>query len=244
MRVTFHFVELSKNYLKNFGFKWQPGFTASPQIAIGQDPVAGGVGAQGPSFSGTLSSLFPRIQSGQSAGYARVLKTSTIITRSGKPATLNDQTQIPYAMGAGQTGTTQAQMANVGIAISVTPSILGQSDDIELTMDVNQISLSDRAPGSAPATSNHKIVTSIYVKNGESAAVAGVNGGDVRTDFNGDDPKQGSFQQGTEPLFTLLRSKRYEKKKSQFVIFVTPQILDSPSEGTEDLKKNFRVKVK
>ncbi len=247
VRITFHFVELSKNYLKNFGFKWQPGFTAQPQISIGNTgaDAAGGVAAQGPSFSGTISSLFPRLQSGQSAGYARVLKTSTVITRSGKEARLNEQTQIPYAIGSGGQGQpTAAQMANVGLDLKVTPSILGQSEDIELNMALNQINLTDRAPGAAPATTNHLVTTSIYVKNGESAAVAGVNGGDTRTDFNGDDPRPGAAAQGTEPLFTLLRSKRYEKKRSQFVIFVTPQILENPSEGTEDLKKNFRVKVK
>jgi pilus assembly protein CpaC len=41
-----------------------------------------------------------------------------------------------------------------------------------------------------------------------------------------------------------MHSKNYQKKKSQFVIFVTPQIIENASEGTEDLKKNFRVKVK
>jgi uncharacterized protein YfeS len=52
------------------------------------------------------------------------------------------------------------------------------------------------------------------------------------------------FDAGTDPLFTLMHSKNYIKKKSQFVIFVTPQIIENASEGTEDLKKNFRVKVK
>jgi len=28
------------------------------------------------------------------------------------------------------------------------------------------------------------------------------------------------------------------------VIFITPQILDNASDGTDDLKKNFRIKVK
>jgi pilus assembly protein CpaC len=82
------------------------------------------------------------------------------------------------------------------------------------------------------------------VKNNESAAVVGVTSGEVLTQFNRDDPSTGSFSEGTLPLFSLLRSKQYVKKRSQFVIFVTPQIVENASEGTDDLKKNFRVKVK
>ena len=62
------------------------------------------------------------------------------------------------------------------------------------------------------------------------------------TEFNKDDPQPGAFAAGTDPLFTLMHSKNYHKKKSQFVIFVTPQIIENASEGTDDLKKNFRVK--
>ena len=31
VRVTFHFVELSKDYDKLFAFKWAPGFTSDPK---------------------------------------------------------------------------------------------------------------------------------------------------------------------------------------------------------------------
>jgi pilus assembly protein CpaC len=93
---------------------------------------------------------------------------------------------------------------------------------------------------------NHSVETKLYVKSNESAAVAGVNGSDVSTSFN-DDPNPGSFETpngGGGQLFNLMRSKNFAKKKTQFVIFVTPQIIDNASEGTDDLKKNFRVKVK
>ena len=107
---------------------------------------------------------------------------------------------------------------------------------------IDQSNIIGRAP--ALQTASHKVETKIYVKSTESAAVAGVTSSDVGTTFNKDDPKQGGFTEGSEPLFTLMRSKKFEKSRGQFVIFVTPQIIDNASEGTEDLKKNFRVKVK
>ena len=243
MRVTVHFVELAKNFNKIFGFKWEPGFTSNPQITIGQDST-GQAGAAGPSFSATISSLFPKLQSAQDAGYARVLKTGTVVVRSGQPASMNEQTEFPFTR-MGPNGQPVGDSKPVGLEVNVTPKIVGQSEDIEMDLDLNQVSLvSNGVNGGAPVTANHKVKTKIYVKSTESAAVAGVTSSDVKTGFNQDDPNSGSFQGNTDPLFTLKHTKNFNKRKSQFVIFVTPQIVDNASEGTEDLKKNFRVKVK
>jgi pilus assembly protein CpaC len=243
VRVTIHFVELDKDYLKIFGFKWEPGFTADPQIAIGQGQT--GAAGTGASFSATISSLIPHLQSLQKAGYARILKSGTVIVRSGQPASLTEQQQLPFAV-QGPNGQTAPSSATVGLEVGVTPKILGQSEDIEMDLKINQVSVVGRQPanGGAPTTSSHKVDTKIYVKSSESAAVAGVTSSDIGTDFNKDDPNSGSFAQGTDPLFTLEHTKNYHKKKSQFVIFVTPQIIENASEGTDDLKKNFRVKVR
>jgi pilus assembly protein CpaC len=260
IRITAHFVELDKDYAKLFAFSWAPGFTAgSDQINIGNG--AGG----GASFSATISSLFPQLQSAQQAGYARVLRTGTIVVRDRQPASLSEQTQFPYVV-QGANGQVTPASVPVGLVMNATPQIVGQSDDISMELDVNQISLvSGGTGGSAPTTTNHEVKTKIYIKSGESAAIASVNTSDVGTDFNKDNPSSGSYGSSsgdastqtsgtgsstgatagttTTPLFSLLHSKNYRKKKSQFVIFITPQIIENASQGTEDLKKNFRVKV-
>lgn len=243
VRVTVHFVELSKDYNKVFGFKWQPGFTSNPSISFGTEQT-GGLGAEGGvSFTGTISSLFPKLASAQQAGYARILRTGTVIVRSGQPANLEANDEFTFT-SQGANGQLQSQKQPVGLALAVTPSILGQSDDIQMDLDMKQSTISGRtAAGNVPTVAQHNVKTKLYVKSQESAAVAGVTASDVGTDFNKDDPNPGAFEGGTDPLFSILRSKGYRKKKSQFVIFVTPQIIESASEGTEDLKKNFRVKA-
>lgn len=242
VRVTVHFVELAKDFSKAFGFKWEPGFTANPQITIGQDPT-GQATASGASFSATISSLFPKLKSAQDAGYARVLKTGTVVVRSGQPATINEQTEFPFTR-LGPNGQPVGDSKPVGLEVSVTPKVLGQGDEIELDLDLNQVSLVARgAAGGAPVTANHKVKTKLYIRAEESAAVAGVTSSDIKTDFNKDDPNAGSFQGNTDPLFTLKHTKNYAKRKAQFVIFVTPQVLENASEGTEDLKRNFRVRA-
>jgi pilus assembly protein CpaC len=201
------------------------------------------------SFSATLSSLIPKLKTAQDAGYARILKTGTVIVRSGQPAKLDELTDYPYTVTGANSQVLPAS-TKVGLSVGVTPMILGQSEDIQMDLNMNQIDLvSLPSAGGAPITSTHKVETKIYVKSKESAAVAGINSTDVATSFNKDDPNQGTFNtnangQSTDALFTLKHTKNYAKKKSQFVIFVTPEIIDNASEGSEDLKRNFRVKVK
>ncbi len=254
IRVTVHFVELSKDYNKLFGFKWQPGFTADPTITLGTGQtgsVTTGAGTTatsqgGFSFSATISSLFPKLQSAQQAGYARVLKTGTFVVRNGQPGKLVEQTEFPFSQ-QGPNGTVTAARSQVGLSIAATPTILGNTDDIQLDLDMTQSNVVGTPPvtgqNQSPVVSTHQVNTKLFVKSTESAAVAGVTASDVGTDFNKGDPKPGVFDGNTDPLFTLLRSKAYRKKKSQFVIFVTPQIIENAHDGTDDLKKNFRVKV-
>ena len=245
VRVTAHFVELSKDYNKIFAFKWEPGFTSDPQISIGQNPTGATSSSGAATFSATLSSLLPKLQTSQSAGYARVLNTGTIVVRSGQAAKITDQTQYVYTQ-AGANGLPVSASAQVGLVIAVTPTVLGQTEDVQMDLELDQTDLVGKAPtsGSPPVTDSHKVTTKTYVKSGESAAVAGLDLSNVGTNYNKDDPSSGSFGAGTDPLFNLLRSKSFEKQKSQFVIFVTPQIVENASDGTEDLRKNFRIKVK
>jgi pilus assembly protein CpaC len=240
--VTVHFVELAKDYNKIFGFKWAPGFTTDPQFAIGPN-ANGQTTTSATSFSAVISSLFPKLQSAQNAGFARVLRQGTLIVRSGQPAKLNETTDMPYTI-AGPNGQQNTATSKVGLEVDVTPQILGSSEDIQMDLKMNQIDPVGKAVGNGPvATTNHAVETKLYVKSGESAAVAGVTSQNISTDFNKEPMTTGMPNTQTDTLFDLQRSKNYQKKKTQFVIFVTPQIEENASDGTEDLKKSLRIRV-
>lgn len=244
VRVSAHFVELAKDYEKFFGFSWKPLATSEHKLGLGQN-TEGALTTQGSSFTATISNLLPKLKSAQNAGFARVLKTATILTRSGQPAKLDERTNIPFTM-IGANGQAVSDSREVGVLMALTPLILGQSEDIQMDLIFDQTTLAGRAPsGGAPLTAHHRVESKIYVKSNESAAVAGVVASDLGTDFNKGDPGAGTADNpNSTALFDLLRSKQYRKKKSQFVIFVTPQIIENASDGTEDLKKNFKIKVK
>ena len=243
VRLSVYFVELSKDFLKNFGFKWQPGFTADPSISIGSTS-AGATGtnaAGGFTFSGTLSSLFPSLSSApSSASYGRILKSETVVVKSGEPSRVRDQQQIP-TQTVGQNGATGAgPTVDVGFDVTITPTIL-QGQDVNVDINLEQRNQVGKGVGNQPIINVHRVETKLYLKSGETAAVAGVNTQDVTTSFNRDDPNSQVASGSIKPLFTLLRSKNMGKARGEFVVFVNPQIIESASEGTEDLKKNFRM---
>lgn len=243
IRLTMNFVELSKDYNKVFGFKWQPGFTADPQIAFATPSDAGAQAATTANFSATISALFPKLVSAQEAGFARVLRTATVVVRSGQEGKLTDGSSIPYGF-AGANGQASQAVAKTGTAMSVTPQILGESEDIQMKIQISQNAFIGRTPAGAPMINEHTLQTDVFVKSNESAALAGLNSQDISTSFNKDDPQTGTFTGQTGSLFRLIRSKSYAKKKGQYVYFITPEIVENASDGTDDLKKNFRIKVK
>jgi pilus assembly protein CpaC len=249
VRLTVHFVELSKDFRKVFGFKWQPGFTEDAKISIGQNSTGSvttaGAGAGGFSFAATLSSLFPVLQSAQDAGYGRILKTANIIAKSGEKGLLKDlQTVYPQTIGVNGTAGT-GNPINVGFDVEITPTILAQ-DNIDLSLRLNQTNRIGNGPNGTPIVAQHEVQSRVYLKSGEVAALAGIDTNDVQTGYNRDDANPGAFGATTtgttRPLFTLNRSKNFNKRRGQFIVYVSPQLIENASEGTTDLKANFRVK--
>lgn len=243
VRMTVHVVELNKDYNRSFGFNWRPLFTTDPQISVGQQ-ADGSTGAAATTFTGTLSGLFPKLQTAQDAGFARIIKQGTVLVRSGLKAVMDDGSNFLVPTTSAQGVTTQ-QAVPVRFRIETTPQILGQSEDIQVALAVTNQVVTGVSTGGAPITSEKGINTTLYVKSAESAAIGGFDTQDVSTGFNRDGQGQGTSDQATtSPLFNLKRSKAYAKKRTQFVVFVTPQIIENASDGSDDLKKNFRIKVK
>ena len=148
VRITVHFVELDKDYNKIFGFKWQPGFTADPTITVGQGGQ-GGAGATGASLQrDDLEPASAPLERCRIAGYARVLKTGTR-HRQERPA---GQAQGADGDPVRRRGPDSRQRRpprapRSASTIAITPKILGQSEDIEMDLKINQTNLVGRTRG-------------------------------------------------------------------------------------------------
>lgn len=247
VKITSQFVELSKSYNKVFAFKWAPlmGEDGS-QIQFGQtaDGNLTGRGSDG-SLSATISNLFPKLNAAKSAGYARTIQSGMVIVRDGfeQGGQINKQTKIPYSLGTGEFA--KASEANVGLKLDVKPKILEQEKlELGITLDV---SVAVPSGSAAPVTTQNVITTNVVLKSKESAAIGGVVQNTSVTDYDntGNDPApqqpaSGQSAGAGSPLFRLYRSKSYSTNKSQYVIFVTPEIIESASAGTEEIRRKFR----
>ena len=72
-----------------------------------------------------------------------------------------------------------------------------------------------------------------------SSEGAGVVSNKATTDFDKDSPNQETVQGGVY-LFSFTKSKNYSTNRSQFVIFVTPEIIESAATGVQEIERKFR----
>ncbi|NOT79539.1 MAG: hypothetical protein HOP07_11150 [Bacteriovoracaceae bacterium] len=240
-KITTQFVELTKAYDKTFGFSWTPTIgNGGGSIAVGKTAGGGVTTSSQNSLSATISNLFPKLNSAKSAGYARVLQSGVIIVKDNKTGSISRTTTIPYAVGTGDSIKSGSSVA--GLDIRVTPKLL-QEEKINLAINVKITSqVGDTPTGvgqTAPINLDNSINTEIIVKSKDAAVVGGVVSSKFTTDFDKDAPTDESIENGL-PLFSFIKSKKYSTNRSQFVLFVTPEIIDSAATGAGEIERKFR----
>ncbi len=241
VKITAQFVELSKDYGRVFAFKWAPlmGEDAS-RISIGQTASGNVTSTSSGALSATISNLFPKLLAAKSAGYARVIQSAMVVTQNEKQAKISKSTSIPFAVGTGETQ--RPSNAQIGINLSIEPRILEQ-ENVLMAVNLNVSLTAGTTATGSPITTNNSVETNLIVKSKESAVIGGVVQSASKTDYDKDDPAPGAQQangQTVPPLFRLLRSKNYATSKSQYVMFLTPEIIESASAATEEIRKKFR----
>lgn len=246
IKISSQFVELSKDYSKVFAFKWAPFLSNDSSIAFGKAEEGGIVTRENGSLSGTITRLFPQLNSAKQAGYARVIQSGMGVTNDGQQLRINKSTTINFAVGTGQGQ--EAKTANIAFTMTTTPKI-GTEENINLSPLTVQVSLPNASSGNGnPLVTSNEVSTNITVKSKESAVIGGIMQNTSQTNYDKDDPdpteattsdSSDSSQQASQ-LFRLLRSKSYSTSKNQFVVFITPEILESASKGTEEIRRKFR----
>ena len=74
------------------------------------------------------------------------------------------------------------------------------------------------------------------VRSGQSAAVGGLISSTTNTGYN-------KIPKGIKnPIISLYASKEFSKNQSQFVVFITPIIKSSASQGADRIKRKFRIR--
>lgn len=236
VQLVVHYVELKKDYSKSFRFEWRPG------IADGNDGshVTFSTGQGGSSLvsaiTGTINNLLPKLNWAKQHGYARVLESTSLIVQDAKKGEIKQLTKQPYSV-IGKEGTQGTAFADVGIVSVITPTIMGdKSGSVHMDMNFSISTMLGTVANGAPITSENVINSQITVRDRQSAAVGGLIKNSSSTGFN---RNPGG---AANPIVSLYASKDFQRDQSQFVVFVTPVIKTSASQGSEQIKKKFRLR--
>ncbi|MBC7539579.1 MAG: pilus assembly protein N-terminal domain-containing protein [Bacteriovorax sp.] len=231
-KITAQFVELTKGYDRLFSFQWTPviGGTGG-EIGIGKSNSGGVTTSSSGALAATISHLFPKLDSAKSAGHARVVESGVVVVKENIAGSIKKTTTIPYQIGTADNA--KAGSAVAGFDMNITPTML-QEEKINLKIVIHVSSASNDAP---PRTLDNTVDTQIIVKSQESAVIGGVVTNNTSTDFDKVDPL--AITDGT-PLFSFVKSKKYSTSRTQFVMFVTPELIESAATGASDIERKFR----
>ena len=237
IQLVVHYVELNKDFAKNFRFSWQPQIADGTQFTFLSS--SSGVGQIGGMISGTINNFLPKLNWAKNFGFARVIHSANVTTEEGKAASISANKQIPFVGALGPNGEQGVSFANAGLRMTLTPQVTGpQKDSVQLSgINFTLTSVVGKPiSGQAPTTSSKSISTNIYVQNGRSAAIGGVISNIFVSDYNKEPEGQSK-----SPLLSFLASKSFTRSQNQFVIFITPYIRTNASVGVEKTKRKFNI---
>ncbi|MDG1462672.1 MAG: type IV pilus secretin PilQ, partial [Gammaproteobacteria bacterium] len=158
----------------------------------------------------------------QSEGRGEVISSPRVITANQKEATIEQGVEIPY-QEASSSGATTTQFKDALLRLTVTPQITPDDRiimDLVVTKDSVGEVVSNSFGGSVPSIDTRKVQTQVLVNNGQTVVLGGIY-----------ETETGEFETkvpllGDIPfLGYLFKSTKYESKKAELLIFVTPKIL-------------------
>lgn len=250
IKISSQFVELVRDYQKIFGFRWQPFMgTDGGRINIGSggsgglstntaaDPSAGGGGG---GLSAVITNLFPKLISAKNAGHARIIQSGMVVAKEGYNANIKKTKSEKFTLGnAGGLAPPTPNDASTGFEMTVKPTVQeGEKIEMDVTIDVT-LPAGTGVQGQPSTTTNH-VKTDIIVKSKESAVLAGIVLSTNTTAFDKNAPGEVAAGPNGQALFNFQRSKFYVNNKSQFVMFITPEIIESASNETDEIRRKFR----
>jgi pilus assembly protein CpaC len=245
-------VEFPRSELRDLGFKW--GTTGGAAIGAIWRPVTRGdasglsIALPGGDSGAPITSnaatglvypsspivtsavnlgLSATLQALEQNGRATVLAEPQLSTRSGYKATFHAGGEIPYSV-ASVNGVT-VQFKPYGVRLDIEPRV-ARSGAIRAVID-SEVSSIDTSVSSTngPALLTRRTKTEFNVKPGETIVLSGLLQRNSSTDI-----EALPFLGRIPILGTLFRSKRFQNKETELVMFVTPHLVDSRTPVLKD----------
>lgn len=230
IQVTANFMEVNNATIDGWGISWLPLAPATSNQVTGTQDIGGGGGFVG-SIVGTISNLFPKLSRAKELGGARILETSSMSVRSGDLASFQSggEVAIPVSQSS---GAVTINYKEYGVFLNALP--ISDGDSVSLKMEVI-VSAPDQAqPGGNFNFTKSRVSTVQFCRSGDSVAVGGLI-------TNRDNKLFDALPSGASgALFQLYTSEEFKKRRSQFVVFVTPAVL---KEGAREAHRDMKNQV-
>lgn len=231
--LVVHFVELTKSLEDSWNIEWTP--LTSPGVVFELGSTYDGAHWSEVTGAATaeITSLLPKLQEARSTGYVRVLENPTVSVKSGDTAHIFSGSKVPFVFN--DNGQKVVEFIDVGITLDVTPYAAGSNVDMQIQVEVS--SLGEIAPSGYQSVDQSTITTGQYCRAGESIVIGGLERVSDKVNYN----KLPDGAALPDSVFTLYRSKDYKKSKSQFLVFVTPQIHESSTTANREIQEKFNL---
>ncbi len=246
-----HYVNLSKSLLNSWGIQWTPLFVGGTSSSGSSGSSAAGASAVDAEIyaeyditnnkltfspvelTSTAAVLLPNIQKAKSSGYVRVIENPTVSVKSGEPVKMFAGMQYPYPVYSSMGMT--LEWKDIGVTLEATPYAQGDSVDMQLKIEVTDLGQISNSNGD-PAIDTNRIETRQFCKAGESIVIGGLSRLSDSVVYNRPPPA------APGALVQLFKSKEYNKAKSQFLVFITPQIHETSSTANREIQEKFNLK--
>lgn len=230
IKLDIYFMEIKNSAIRSFGIQWTPGATPpSSSGGSGGSGTAGGMLGLESAINavvGFVANLFPKIKWVHQTGRGRILEKPSFIVKSGEEVDFFSGTEVPYFSND------KVEFKEVGIRVNAQPIATSSEIDLKISVDISSLSSTvDRG------IDKNKISTTVYVKSDQSVVLGGlIRNADVKT-YN----KVPKNLDTSSALFTLFLSRDFQTSKSQFYLFITPSIMNSPKPAEMKLKRWLEI---
>jgi pilus assembly protein CpaC len=216
VRLDFYFVQLDKKNGYQIGVGW-PGSIA-PTMSASMDLKAGTLDSATAVIS---SQALPRLDMGQSSGWAKVMRQAAVVTANGEKAAFAGGGEVNVAVTSAMT--TGIQKIPYGSQIEVEPRYDSQSGRIELRLhaDVSEL---DSSGGAVPGRTTASLDTIVNLEIGQSIILGGLT---AKTERRG---KSGIPLLSQIPILgVLFGTHTYADAETENVVIIVPSVVDAVS---------------
>lgn len=224
IRLDFYFVQLSKKSGYQIGMGWPS--SVGSTMSASMDLQAGRLDSATAVISGQA---LPRLDMGQSSGWAKVMRQAAVVTANGEKASFAGGGEVNVAIKSAMT--TGIQKIPFGSQIDVEPHYDAKTGRIELRVHADVSELEDDQGTGVPGRTTAALDTIVNLELGQSLILGGLNAKSERSS------KAGLPLLSQIPILgVLFGTHAHAESDSENVAVIVPSVVDSvPMQDRERL---------